>query len=363
MTSQWNALRDLKQSVWYDNVARPALESGLLAKLIAEDNITGGTSNPSIFAAAVLKSDLYDADIAAAPADATPQQIFDRAAAVDITRACELFRPVFDRSGGRDGFVSLEVEADLAYDGQGTVRRAREVWAQIDRPNLMVKVPGTEQGVDAFRQLTSDGINVNVTLLFSCERYREIAEAYVDGLEERHAAGRDLSHIDSVASFFISRIDSKIDAALPDGSPLAGTIAVANAKLAYADVYQVVFAGERWERLRAAGANVQRPLWASTSTKNPTYNPTLYVDELIGPDTVNTVPDATLEAFRTAGNPGRTIDVGVAAARHQVAALASHGIDFGAVTETLEREGVKAFADAYDGMIAAIADKRGRVAA
>jgi transaldolase len=362
-SSRWNALRELGQSVWYDNVARPAVETGLLARIIAEDNVTGGTSNPSIFANAVLKSDLYDTEIADAPASATPEQVFAAAALTDIRRACELFAPVHHRSGGRDGYVSLEVEADLAYDRPGTVARAREVWAQVERPNLMVKVPGTAPGVEAFRELTAAGINVNVTLLFACARYGEVAEAYIAGLEQRHAAGGDLSHIDSVASFFISRIDSKIDALLPESSPLRGRIAIANAKLAYADVYQVLFAGPRWERLRAAGANPQRPLWASTSTKNPSYRPTIYVDELIGPDTVNTVPDATLEAFRTDGTAARTIDRDVAAARADIAGLAAADVDLDAVTTELEVEGVKAFADAYRGMIDAIAEKRSNIAA
>jgi transaldolase len=363
MTSKWNALRELGQSVWYDNVARPALDSGHLARIMAEDNVTGGTSNPSIFANAVLKSDLYDADISSAPADATPQQIFERAAAADITRACDMMRPVWERAGGRDGFISIEVEADLAFDGEGTVRRAREVWAQIGRPNLMVKVPGTEPGVGAFRQLTSDGININVTLLFGVARYREIADAYIEGLEQRQAAGGALDHIDSVASFFVSRIDSKIDAALPEGSPLAGKIAIANAKAAYADVYEVVFAGPRWEKLKAAGANRQRPLWASTSTKNPAYPPTMYADQLIGPDTVDTVPDATLEAFREGGHPARTLDANLDEARAQLAALAETDISLDEVTAELEREGVKAFQEAYNSMIEAIAAKRGRVAA
>jgi transaldolase len=363
LTSKWNALRELGQSVWYDNVARPALDSGLIAKVIAEDNVTGGTSNPSIFANAVEKSDLYDADIRNAPAGSTAEQIFEKAAVADIQRACDAFHGVWERSGGRDGFVSLEVEADLAFDGPGTVARAREVHAAVNRPNLMVKVPGTADGVGAFRQLTADGISVNVTLLFSGARYQEVADAYLEGLEQRHAAGGDLSGVDSVASFFISRIDSKVDAALPAGSPLAGRIAIANAKVAYADVYVPTFSGPRWEALAVAGANVQRPLWASTGTKNAAYPATLYVDELIGPDTVNTVPDVTLEAFRTDGNPARTIDADVAAARAELAALKAAGVDLDAITTTLEDEGVKAFASAYDGMIAAIAAKRDSVAA
>jgi transaldolase len=364
MESRWNALRDLGQSVWYDNVARPAIETGLLERLIAEDNVTGGTSNPSIFANAVLKSDLYDGEIAGAPPGTTAEEIFALAAANDIRGGCDLFHGVWERAGGRDGFVSIEVEAALAYDRAGTVARARELWAEIDRPNLMVKVPGTGPGVEAVRELVALGVNVNITLLFATSRYDEVAEAYLSGLEERLANGGDLSHIDSVASFFVSRIDNKVDALLEEDSPLRGRIAIANAKLAYADVFGVRFTGPRWEKLKAAGANVQRPLWASTSTKNPSYPPTLYVDELIGPDTVNTVPDATLEAFRTAsGTPARTIDQDVATARAEIAALPSHGIDLAAVTHDLEVEGVKAFSDAYTGMIDAIAAKRADIAA
>jgi transaldolase len=227
----------------------------------------------------------------------------------------------------------------------------------------MVKVPGTEPGVGAFRQLTADGININVTLLFSISRYREIAEAYVEGLEQRLADGGALDHIDSVASFFVSRIDSKVDAQLPEGSPLAGKIAIANAKVAYADVYQVVFAGPRWEKLKAAGANPQRALWASTSTKNAAYPATIYADELIGPDTVNTVPDATLDAFREGGHPARTLDQNVDEARAQLAALKDAGVSLDDITSELERDGVKSFQEAYNGMIEAIAEKRGRVAA
>jgi len=363
MTSKWNGLTSLGQSVWYDNVARPALESGLLERLVAEDNVTGGTSNPSIFAKAVEDSDLYDEDIRSAPNDSSPQELFERMAVADIRRACDLVRPVWKRTEGLDGYISLEVEADLAFEAETTVARAHELHDRVDRPNLMVKVPGTAEGVKAFRQLTREGISINVTLLFSIARYREIAEAYVDALEERVEAGEDVSKIASVASFFVSRIDSKIDAALPADSPLRGKIAIANAKLAYADVFQVVFAGARWERLAAAGANVQRPLWASTSTKDPAYPATMYADALIGRDTVNTVPDATLEAFRTGGTAASTLGQGVDEARAQIAALGDAGVDLDQITSALERDGVKAFSEAYDGMIEAIAEKRSQVAA
>jgi len=363
MPSKWRELEALGQSVWYDNVARPALESGLLERLMDEDNVTGGTSNPSIFAKAVNESDLYDDDIRAAPDGDTAQQVFDRLAGQDIQRACDLMRPVWERTQGLDGYISLEVEADLAYETEGTVSRAHELKRKVDRPNLMVKVPGTEPGSAAFRRLTREGVSINVTLLFSTDRYRAIAEAYVDALEERHAAGEPIDAIASVASFFVSRIDTKVDERLPDDSPLRGKVAVANAKLAYADVFGQVFQGERWDRLAAAGANVQRPLWASTGVKNSAYSPTLYIDSLIGPNTANTVPDVALEAFRDQGTPGLTVTEGVEEARQQIAALAEQGIDLAEITNDLEVDGVKQFADAYDGMIEAIASKRQRVSA
>lgn len=363
MSSLWTKLGPLGQSVWYDNVARPALASRHLAQIVRDDGVTGGTSNPSIFAAAVEKSDLYDADIAAAGADESPQQIFERAAVADIQAACDLLADVHRASGGRDGYISLEVEAGLAYDRDGTIERAHDLAARVGRPNVMIKVPGTAPGVEAFRALTRAGVSINVTLLFAVERYREVAEAYVDAIDDRVRAGEDVSQIDSVASFFVSRIDNKVDALLPADSPLKGTIAVANAKLAYADVFGQVFAGERWERLQAAGANPQRALWASTSTKNPDYPATMYIDPLIGPHTVTTVPDVTLDAFRAGGTPASTLTSGVDEARAQIAALADHGIDLDQITEDLEREGVVAFGKAYDGMLGAIAAKRGRVAA
>ncbi len=363
MPSKWTELEALGQSVWYDNVARPALESGLFERLMREDNVTGGTSNPSIFAKAVNDSDLYDDDIRAAPSDDSTKDVFDRLAVRDIQRACDLVRPVWERTNGHDGYISLEVEADLAYDADGTVARARELKGLVDRPNLMVKVPGTEPGIAAFRQLTREGVSINVTLLFSAERYRAIAEAYIDALEGRHAAGEPIDAIASVASFFVSRIDTQVDEQLPEDSPLRGKIAVANAKVAYADVFQVVFDGERWDALTLAGANVQRPLWASTGVKNKAYSPTLYIDSLIGPDTVNTVPDVALEAFRDQGTPGETVTEDVDGARAQLAALKDAGVDLAAITEDLERDGVKQFSDAYDGMLEAIASKRQKVSA
>jgi transaldolase len=358
--SRWNDLADLGQSVWYDNVARPALASGLLERLIAEDNVTGGTSNPSIFAKAVLGSDLYDQDFATAPAGSSPEQIFEHCAVADIQRAADLLLAVWERTRGADGYISIEEEASVAFDEALAVRRGHELKALVDRPNVMIKVPGTAAGVAAFRRLTREGVSVNVTLLFSRERYREVAEAYVDAISERAAAGEDLSAISSVASFFVSRIDAKVDALLDEGSPLRGTIAIANAKLAYADVFDPLFTSKRWRQLRSAGANVQRPLWASTGTKDPSYRPTLYIEELIGPETVTTVPDATIEAFRTDGAVAPTLTAGIAQARSRLASLAEQGVDLDEITAALERDGVQQFATAYEDMIAAIAEKRAR---
>ena len=364
MTSRWKALGALGQSVWYDNVARPALTSGHLERLVAEDGVTGGTSNPSIFSKAVLESDLYDDEIRAAPKSDSDEQIFERCEVVDIQRACDLLRPVWERTQGQDGYISIEEEAALAFGVEPAVRRAHELRALVDRPNLMVKVPGTEAGVEAFRRLTAEGLNINVTLLFSRERYRQIAEAYVDAIEERVEAGEDVSAIASVASFFVSRIDAQVDRRLPEASTLRGQIAVANAKLAYADVFLPIVSSERWQRLQSGGANVQKPLWASTGTKDPAYSPTLYIDELIGPDTVTTVPDATLDAFRDSGAaPQARLAEGVDDARAQLRALTAAGVDLDEITEELERAGVEQFAAASQAMIDAIARKRERVSA
>jgi transaldolase len=364
MTSRWKSLAGLGQSVWYDNVARPALASGHLAQLVREDGVTGGTSNPSIFSKAVLESDLYDAEIRSASPAATDEEVFERCAVHDIQRACDLVRPVWEQTAGRDGYISIEEEAALAFEVEPAVRRAHELRALVDRPNLMVKIPGTEAGVQAFRRLTREGQSINMTLLFSRERYRQIAEAYVEALEARVAAGEDVGGIASVASFFVSRVDAQADRRLPAGSPLRGRTAVANAKLAYADVFAPITGSGRWERLRAAGANAQRPLWASTGTKSADYSPTLYIDELIGEHTVTTVPDATLDAFRDAGAPPparATVLDGVDEAREQLDALAAAGVSLDEITDELERDGVQAFREASEQMIRAVARKRERV--
>ncbi len=362
MASKWLEVGQYGQSVWYDNVARPAVETGLLAKIMVEDGVTGGTSNPSIFAKNVEDTDAYDAAIAKFPADATAVQIFEPLWIQDIQAACDVMRPAFDASGGADGFISIEVEADLAFDTPNTVKRAQELHKAVDRPNVLIKVPGTKPGIDSVRQLTAAGISINVTLLFSVERYYEIAQAYAAGMAERLAAGQPVTGIQSVASFFVSRIDTKVDAMLPEGSELRGKTAVANAKIAYADVYQAIFDNDAsWQAVEAAGGARQRALWASTSTKNPAYSPCIYVDELIGPDTVNTVPDATLEAYRTQGDPASRLTEDLAGARAVMQGIADAGIDFAAVTKELEDEGVAAFQKAYEGMLDAITKRHDAV--
>ena len=362
MASKWLGVGQFGQSVWYDNVARPAVETGLLAKIMVDDGVTGGTSNPSIFAKNVEDTDAYDEAIAAFPADATAVQIFEPLWIQDIQAACDVMRPAFDASNGADGFISIEVEADLAFDTPNTVKRAQELHAAVDRPNVLIKVPGTKPGIDSVRQLTAAGISINVTLLFSVERYYEIAQAYAAGMAERLAAGKPVTGIQSVASFFVSRIDSKVDDMLPEGSELRGKTAVANAKIAYADVYQAIFDNdESWQAVEAAGGARQRALWASTSTKNPAYSPCLYVDELIGPDTVNTVPDATLEAYRTQGDPASRLTEDLSGARAVMQGIADAGIDFAAVTKELEDEGVAAFQKAYEGMLDAITKRHDAV--
>jgi transaldolase len=312
------------------------------------------TSNPTIFEKGMGSSDRYD-DAFREVAERTddPQEIFEQLALGDVRDAADLLRPVFERTEGQDGYVSFELPASLANDADGSIEQALRLRDLIDRDNVLIKVPGTEAGVRAFEELTARGVNVNVTLLFAVERYREIAEAFISGLERRLDAGEPIDRSASVASFFVSRVDTKVDAALEDldREDLRGKAAVANAKLAY-EAFRKLFSGERWERLADAGANVQRPLWASTSTKNPDYPDTLYVDELIGPDTVNTMPDATIEAARDHAKPEPTVDRDVEAAHELIRELESIGVDLDDILlRQLVDEGVKAFADSYDSLL------------
>jgi transaldolase len=354
MSNKLREIEALGQSIWIDNLNRQLLDDGTLRSLIEDDGISGVTSNPTIFEKGIGQSDRYDDAFREVAADIDDhREVFERLAYRDVWEACELLRPVFEETEGGDGYVSFELPASLAFDAEGSIEAAVRHRDALDRPNVLIKVPGTEPGVRAFEELTARGVNVNVTLLFAVERHREIAGAYLRGLERRVEAGEPVDRSASVASFFVSRVDTKVDKLLEQKGreELRGRAAVANAKLAYA-AFQEIFAGERWERLRAAGASVQRPLWGSTSTKNPDYPDTLYVDELIGPDTVNTMPDATIEAARDHATPERTVDRDVDGARELLRELESIGIDFDdIVLRQLVDEGVQAFAASYDSLL------------
>ena len=361
-----NPLQDLHRfgvSVWYDNVSRALISSGELKRLIDEDGVRGLTSNPTIFEKAIGGSADYDASIRrhARPGQ-TPLQLFEILAVEDIQAACDVFRPLYDESKGGDGFVSLEVEPSLAKNVEGTVKDAKRLWALVARPNLMVKVPGTAEGVRAFEDLIAEGLSINVTLLFSQQRYAEIAEAYVKGLERRAAAGKDLSRVASVASFFVSRVDSAIDAVLekrpePEAKALLGKAAIANAKIAYQH-YKTLFSSPRFAALAAKGAKTQRLLWASTGTKNPLYRDVLYVEELIGLDTVNTMPPATVDAYRDHGAGRPSLEEDVLAAKEQWAALPKHGVDIPAIMTKLTEDGLKSFSASFETLMGKLAAKR-----
>ena len=350
------------QAVWLDYTERSFTASGGLARLVRQ-GVRGVTSNPTIFEKAIASSADYDdavrrLSLAGFEADA----IYEALAVEDIAAAADVLRPVYDATGGVDGFVSLEVSPTLAHDTAGTVAEARRLFAALGRPNVMIKIPGTAAGVPAIAQSIASGINVNVTLLFSVATYEAIALAYIEGLERRAAAGHDISRVGSVASFFVSRIDTAVDTVLqsaPGGAALMGTVAVANAKLAYTR-YQQLFRGPRWTALAAQGARVQRPLWASTGTKNPAYSDVMYVEELIGPDTINTMPVATLAAFLDHGTVAPTLTRDVAGARAVLASLAAAGVDLDAITERLLEEGVDAFARSFVTLLAGIEAKRAR---
>jgi transaldolase/glucose-6-phosphate isomerase len=351
-------LTSLGQSLWLDNIQRKQLENGELRAMIERGDIRGMTSNPSIFNNAIGKSKDYDAALTSlAWAGWDPQKIFWQLAIEDIRAACDLFSPLYEETNGGDGFVSIEVTPDVANDTEATLAQAEQLWARVRRPNLMVKIPATKAGIPAIRKAISVGININITLIFSLKRYTEVMEAYLSGLEDHLAAGHSIHHIASVASFFVSRVDSKVDPKLPDDSPLKGKAAIANAKLAY-DQYEQVFSSRRWENLKVKGGRVQRPLWASTSTKNPAYPDTIYIDNLIGPDTVNTVPPATLEAFRDHGVPEVTITRGLEESQDAINQLEAMGISMDVVTQELEEEGVKAFADAFEQLLKTIDERR-----
>jgi transaldolase/glucose-6-phosphate isomerase len=353
----------LGQSLWYDNIQRKLLENGELKAMIERGDIRGVTSNPTIFNNAIAKTKDYDSALTPlAWSGWEAEKIFWQLAVEDIKDACDLFAPLYEETNRADGYVSLEVSPYLANDTAGTAAQAKQLWARVAKPNLMVKIPATQAGIPAIRTAIAAGVNVNVTLIFSLARYLEVMDAYLGGLEDRLLAGGDLESVHSVASFFVSRVDTKIDARLPKDSDLAGKAAIANAKLAYAE-FRKVFGGARFAKLQLAGANLQRPLWASTGTKNPAYSDTLYVDNLIGPATVNTVPPATLDAFRDHGAAAPTLMEGLDEARAALSKLEAAGISMDVVTQELEDEGVKSFADAFTQLLAAVEERRKNAAA
>ncbi len=357
-------LGQLGQSVWYDFITRDLIASGELARLISGDGLRGMTSNPTIFDKAVSGSRLYDVDIRRlADAGKSSAEIFEALAVADVRAACDVFLPLYQRSGGSDGLVSLEVSPALAHDADATVHEAERLWSAVDRPNTMIKIPGTQAGLAAITRAISAGINVNVTLLFSVERYAEVIEAFFAGLEQRLERNLPVGSIASVASFFVSRVDGKVDPMLDRlaaGDSLRGKAAIANACMAYR-LFESSLSQPRWTRLAAAGVRPQRPLWASTSTKDPRYPDTYYVEALVAPRTVNTLPPETLEAYRDHGQPAVRIQDGIAAAPEQLQALARSGIDLASVTRELEEEGVEKFAASYRSLLTAIDAKIGQL--
>jgi transaldolase len=361
--SRLHQLSELGQSVWIDSLSREWLRTGELARMMDEDAVVGVTSNPTIFQKAMAEGSWYDDQLREVLAhEDDPKEIFIRLGSDDIRDACDLFRPVWDRTEGLDGYVSFEVDPGLARDTKGTIEEAQRLHDLIDRPNLYVKIPATRAGLPAIEEMIARGKSINVTLIFSLQRYAEVTEAYIRGVERLIDSGGNPSHVVSVASFFVSRVDTEADKRL-DGlgghDHLKGRLAIANAKLAY-QRYKEIFAGRRWEALAAKGATPQRCLWASTSTKNPEYGDVMYVEQLIGPETVNTMPKETIEAFQDHGEVRPTLE-GVDEARQLLEELAQAGIDYDDVTRVLEDEGVEKFADSFEELLEGIAAKRGQL--
>jgi len=348
------ALHDAGVSIWLDTLSRELLDRGTFAALIADSAVTGATSNPTIFAKAITGSDRYDDQLrAAASRQRDPQQLFFELALDDVGRAADLLLPAHQASNGRDGFVSFECTPDLADDTEATIAQALMLWSRLARRNVMIKVPATDAGIPAIEELTARGVNVNVTLLFSVARYEQVIDAYVAGLERRVRDGLSIEAIASVASFFVSRIDAKVDARLPADSPLRGRVAIANAQRAYA-VYRERFSDERWRALLGAGGCPQRPLWASTGTKNPAYSDVLYVEQLIATDVINTMPEATLRAFAEHGTVGDALSADATEAEGLLRDARDAGIDLDAITAELERAGVRSFCDSYRELLVSI---------
>jgi transaldolase len=363
--SRLHQLADYGQSVWVDYLSRDMLETGELERLHREDAVVGVTSNPTIFQKAISQGNEYDDQLRELLDELEdPKEIFLRLEERDIKDACDFLRPVWDETGRRDGYVSMEVDPNLAYDYEAQLAEAMRYHEWVDRPNLLVKIPATKPGLQAIEDAIAAGKSINVTLIFALQRYKEVAEAYIRGLERLVADGGDPSPVASVASFFVSRVDTEADRRLDElggHDDLKGKLAVANAKLAYQE-YKQIFAGDRWDELQAKGATRQRCLWASTSTKNPAYRDVLYVEELIGPETVNTMPEETIQAFQDHGRVEPTLEQGVDEAKRIFEALAKAGVDYDDVTETLEREGVQKFAQSFAELLDGIHDKRAALA-
>jgi transaldolase len=366
MTTSLEQLREHGQSPWIDYIAREFVREGELDRLIKQ-GIVGLTSNPTIFQEAISKGTSYDDQLREVMKDTEdPREVFMALASTDVREACDLMRPVFDRGDStRDGWVSLEVDPDVAHDAQATAKEAQRIHKLVGRPNLFVKIPGTQEGLEAIEETIAAGIPVNVTLLFSLQRHRDAAEAYLRGLRRLRDGGGDLGTVASVASFFVSRVDTEADRRLDEiggHDDLKGKLAIANAKLAY-QTYLELFSGQEWEELASAGASPQRCLWASTSTKNPAYRDVVYVEDLIGAHTVNTMPPATIEAFLDHGEVQDTLERDVDEARHTLERFAEAGVDYDDVVETLEREGVEKFAKSFRDLIEGVNDKREQLVA
>src|SRR5689334_6071549 len=368
-TNRLQRLHDAGVSIWLDFIERTILRNGELERRIRDDYLTGMTSNPTIFEKALAEGSTYDDQIRTAPGEVTAMELFELVSTTDVRDACDIFRGVFDKEQGTDGFVSIEVSPASAHDLLNTVSEATRLWSTVDRANVMIKVPGTVEGADATRRLIASGINVNITLLFSLDAYRRVIEAYMAGLEERVAAGKEIRGISSVASFFVSRVDSEVDKRLdalakartasPDSKQvdaLRGKAAIANAKLTY-QIFQREFGSPRWKKLEAKGASVQRVLWASTSTKNPSYRDVMYVEDLIGPHTVNTMPPQTVDAFKEHGEVKRTVDKDVGEAERVIHDLDQLGISIDDVTNKLLVDGLASFQKSFDTLIAGLSKK------
>ncbi len=360
MSNPLQELQQLGQSVWYDNVDRAQIQSGQYQSILTDDGIAGVTSNPSIFGKSISTGHAYDEQITQLLNEGKDTSaVYEAVVVQDIRTVADMLRPVFERTEGQDGYVSLEVSPDLSHDTEGTLSEARRFWKMVERPNLMIKIPATPEGIPAIKQAISEGISINVTLIFSLDSYRAVADAYLSGLEERNGRGEAINKIASVASFFVSRVDTLVDQLLEDKikatsdtneqqklKALEGKAAIANARLVYQE-FKRIFGSPRFESLKQAGANLQRPLWASTSTKNPAYRDVLYAEELIGPNTVDTMPLETVENFRDHGNARVTIENDLQGAKDIFTALEAEGIHYNQVTQQLLDEGVKKFADAF----------------